>query len=92
VRSAELYAPAGFTRHVVAPVDGAYCPNGQDTQLPLARYAPAAHWMQLVKSALLYAPGAHAVHATALAADTEPCAHAWQLQLAFRNVPAEQLV
>ena len=46
--------------------------------------------MQVIKSGLLKEPGAQAVHATALAAEMEPGAHVWQLQLAFRKLPAWQ--
>ena len=49
--------------------------------------------MHVVKSGVLNAPGAHGVHATALAADMEPGAHAWQLQVvAFKKLPAWQAV
>ena len=92
MRSAELYAPSGFTRHVVELGEGAYCPCAQATQLPLpARYVPAAHGTHCVESADAREPDAHGVHDTALAPDMEPTAQLWHVCVeVLTNVPAEQ--
>ena len=94
VRSAELKAPGGFTRHVVEDADGEYCPAGQSKHEPLlARYVPTAHGVQVVKLFELYDPGKHAVHATALPAENEPSGHASHVhEVAFSAVPAGHAV
>lgn len=79
MRSAELYAPAGFTRHVVEPDDGAYWPAGHGVQLPLlSMYVPALHGTQLEKSALLNQPAGQGVHDVEPALEDVPTAHELQ--------------
>ena len=91
MRSAVLYAPAGFTRQDVELADGEYWPAGHSKQLPLpARYVPAGQGTQAVALTLACDPDGQDVHVRAAPVEMVAGGHAEQLWLvAFKNVPAE---
>ena len=94
MRSAVLYAPAGFTRQDVELADGEYWPAGHSKQLPLpARYVPAGQGTQAVALTLACDPDGHAEQVSAAPLEMVAggqLAHALAVEL--RYVPARQAV